>query len=401
KNIDKNAPSIIRSQLESEKSYALKGKSRRLLLPTIKAEGEFEYTQQSIGNPTIEYQNYYGRLIIRQELINLSRFFDFRAASVGAAKSTLTVRQQKYDALLLYCYKWADLWKAQERYKTGRENEILRKGNLESARQRYSGGDLTKSDVSQIELEYIDAQSTTLGAYEALNSSRDKLFIDFGVVVDTNEIIDLPDVALTNESIQSTTQLTIAELSKNEAAQSEYAALSKHFPVLSVFASYERAWTENEPLKKRPYDDAVVGAVVSIPLFSSGAEYYGHIERTADRKIEEVNYAQLKREYEQSKVQNLFDINQNIKRLATAKKRHAIAQQNYTWIVEEYQSGNRSTVEVTIAQAAILRAAQELIFYIHRSFLGKIEQLYLNDLLTVEYLDAHLQTPETLSVDGP
>ena len=319
------------------------------------------------------------RVVLDQPLYSGGRTtLEVRSAEqrVRAARETLRISEQNVIFAVIEAY--ADVLRDQQALAIRRENIDALAYQLQETQARWRAGEVTRTDVAQAEAQLASEQASFAVAENQLQTSRN----NYATVVGRNpgslfaDEPPLPGIPRTPQAafdLASTASPELQQASHNEQQSRTGVAVARTIdrPTVSLRGSYGYSATL-DPLNGRNRDRALTGeAVVSIPLFSAGrtsSQIRQALElNTSDRlSIESTR---------RSMVQNIANawnemvtFQANIAREETQVTAATLA---FKGMRIEYRAGQRSTLDVLIAEETLRDAELAELAARHDAYLAE------------------------------
>ena len=272
------------------------------------------------------------------------------------------------------------------------ENDYL-KATLKAAQNRFELGDITRTDVVQIEARLASSDALVVNANNQIDIAKSQLyklteydigdnnlqFPKFSIIL-PNTIDEAIDIAFKENSSMKISHMRI-DVSKFEK-QSAYGDL-----LPNIDMTMQQSYQFNTTTGPRDSQNTTLTANINVPLYQSGKQWSEYRQAQHNQILSELQFADEKRKIRQIIEMSFADIN----RLKATEKANQIAistnQIALDGVTQEALFGVRTTVDVLNAAVALLDAR---ITYINNRFdqLGKLYELAsVLGLLTIDALD--------------
>ncbi|HEX5280088.1 MAG TPA: TolC family outer membrane protein [Micropepsaceae bacterium] len=330
-------------------------------LPQLSASGSYGFEQNSVGNVLLPVPSGHPRdvtVTLTQPVFDVRALNQIRLAnaSVRAGRAQLTSVEQ--SALLDAAQAYFDVVADQAAVGFRVQNADLLRQLLDAIRTRFAAGDVTTTDVEQVNARLAGANAEVAAARSRLDASRAAFERAVGRPAETLQ----PEPSL-GDAVQSEEMaLSLAEERNPDVVaareQEQVATLSiseadaARLPTLSIQGQYLRS--KDEVAKGINEEALAVIAHLSVPLYQGGSEYA------------EIRRAQELRSQAMSLIESAMrDADQNVRSAwsGAMAARDAMAyydqqrrsnQAVYSGLEEQARAGERTVTDV-------LNAAQDLV----------------------------------------
>lgn len=258
------------------------------------------------------------------------------------------------------------------------ENEVgILQSQLDDATARRKAGEVTRTDVEQSEAQLDTARATLSLAQGQLQVSRAEYFAVVGQNPGTlAPEPPLPGLPSTIDEAFETAEANSATLRQVEIAESGSAARiaqakAAYRPTVELAATY--GYTGDlAPFSVRNEDRAVtVGAVVTIPLLTAGVADSQVRKAIEQNNSDRINIEAARRSVLQA-VSNAWNAALANRSAAESDERAVeVAREYFSDTEEEYRVGQRSTLDVLVAEQTLRNAEITLAQAEHDSYLGQ------------------------------
>lgn len=330
-------------------------------LPQFQASGSYGFANSSIGNVLLPVPNGHPRdvtVTLSQPLINVHALDQIRLAnaSVRAGRAQLTSVEE--SALLDAAQAYFDVVADEAALAFRRQNVDLLQQQLNAVQTRFQAGDVTTTDVQQVNARLAGANAEVASALARLSASRAAFERSTGRPAETLQTEPrLPPMLQTEvmalaEAEERNPDLVAAREQAQVADAAVAVADAVRLPTLSVEGQYLRSRDE---IAKGINEEALsLMAQLRVPIYQGGSEY-AEIRRAQELRSQSMSLIELA----------IRDVNQNVHTAwsGASAARNSIAfyeqqiranQAAYEGVQEQARAGERTIIEV-------LNAAQELL----------------------------------------
>ena len=286
-----------------------------------------------------------------------------------------------------------------------KDNLDLADKQVELDKARYNKGSIKWSDLAQSESSLASAKSKLLSSQNALANSKNSFKNIVGYFpekLNINQIIDLNLPKSLNETVllaeQSNPGLIIADLKAKRAVDElNHYKESAFAPKTSLSYKASEYDEYSSTVDKRFQSE--FSAEVSIPIYSGGQGYSLVKEKKALKISSELDYLDKKNEVNKTASLAWSDYQLNQSRLDLAKAQLKAAEIAFEGIEQEYESGQRTTLDVLSSRGLLLEARFNLINSERNEILSRFYILKAIGNLTANFLklEAKIYNPEEYS----
>jgi len=363
--------------------------------PSIDAVGGAGMARQNFQNWTQGTQNLSPRdvgVVITQPVFRGFRTVageDSAQAQVNAQRSAL--REAEQQLLLEAAKTYLDVVQGQCVVALTRSNEEVLTQQLDSTRERFKVGEVTKTDISQAEARLSVVTATYLQAQGELDNARAsyaRLMGDMpGTLAPPDLALDMPhsldDAMALAQKGSPIIQATAFNL---DAAKADVTATQGSLlPEVNLVGSASRGWDVN-PVMQGRQDSATLMARVTVPLYRAGADYAKTraAHQTAMQRKQELTDAQARtRESVIRAWQNLMTSRASITAHKASVKATEMA---LAGVREEAKVGTRTTLDILNAEQERLNAQVNLVKVQHDEALAALQLRAATGRLTAQDL---------------
>ncbi|WP_281414453.1 TolC family outer membrane protein [Rhizobium sp. ARZ01] len=309
----------------------------------------------------------YGISITQQIFDGFQTLNRVRSAEANVLANREALRAQEISILLTAVEAYTNIARDQAIVNIRKQNLAFLREQLNASRARLDVGEGTQTDVSLAEAQLAEAEALLVSAQAALKSSE---AVYFQIVGDQPKNIKQPvpttrgiprnlDVAVAN-GLRDNPQILSAQRSVDAAGYNVKAAEGTMLPGVSlqgdVFKTVDGGDNANP--------DNVAGSIsarVTIPLYQGGAEY-GQIRQAKERLGQQrilVDSARL--EVQQTIISVYTQLEAALAAIKANEAEIEAADLALKGVIEERNVGQRTTLDVLIAQQTVLDAQERLV----------------------------------------
>ncbi len=285
-----------------------------------------------------------------------------------------------------------------------KDNLDLSDKQVELDKAKYNKGIVKLSDLAQSESSLASAKAKLLSSENALQTSKSNFknivgYAPENLATPNLESFQIPDSLEQAVSLaeQNNTQLIIAQLKIQKANYDLNSSVESAF---APKASLSFEISENDDFSssydKRTQTEAK--ATVSIPIYSGGKGYSQVKEKQALKISADLDYTDVKNNTTKiaSSAWSNFKLSQS--KLDLAKAQLKAAEIAYEGIIQEYESGQRTTLDVLNSRGFLLEARLNLINSERNEIISKFNLLLVTGNLTANYLklEAKIYDPKEI-----
>ena len=273
-----------------------------------------------------------------------------------------------------------------------RDNLDLSDKQVELDKAKYNKGVVKLSDLAQSESSLASAKAKLLSSENALQTSKSNFknivgYAPENLATPNLESFQIPDSLEQTVSFaeQNNSQLVIAQLKIQKANYDLNSSKEDAFaPKASVSFGISESDDYSSSYDKRTQTEAQ--AKVSIPIYSGGKGYSQIKEKQALKISADLDYADVKNNTTKiaSSAWSNFKLSQS--KLDLAKAQLKAAEIAYEGIIQEYESGQRTTLDVLNSRGFLLEARLNLINSERNEIISKFNLLFVTGNLTANYL---------------
>ena len=312
-------------------------------------------------------------------------------ASVEAGRQGLLATEQ--SVLLQAVTAYMDVWRDRQIVNLRIRNVTVLRGQLKAASDRFSVGEVTRTDVSQARASLAASQANVSSARAALGASTANYVKVVGAVPGT---LTYPNQAPTPKSLDGAlaiadeTNPNILAAAMTQEAADQYVGVKagELLPSLGVGAS--ATYVPDPHIGSLPGVDrqvqAQVGLSLDVPIYEQGMVYsqVREAKQTASqRRIQVIEAGRAVREGVTSSWNYLVAAQQGI---AAAKSQVSASLLALDGVHQEYLVGSRTTLDVLNAEQAVLNARIALVQAEHDKIVASFQLLSAMGRLTAQNL---------------
>lgn len=367
-----NNPDLNAQRSSLRATDELVPQARAGYLPTVgvsgsygKARSQYNIGGTSVSNYTLNPQSY--GVTINQNIFDFGRTsnrVDAAEAGVLAARAGLQSFEQQ--VLLQAVTQYMNVVRDGAVVKLRDANIEVLKEQLRQTQDRFNVGEVTRTDVAQVEAQLAAAQADLSAARANLEYSRALYRQVIGAeaknVSDAQPLAKKVPMSL-EEAFKigeaEHPQLIASRHSVSAAEATVKATAAQLRPQVGVQGSYSRGWDQRQPEDQS--DDVRVVGQVSMPIYEGGAVYaqLRAAKETLGQKQLESDSA---REQVRSGIMSAWSQFDSSKaRVTSAQAQISAAEIALNGVREEAKVGQRTTLDVLIADQNLLSARVNLV----------------------------------------
>ncbi len=300
-----------------------------------------------------------------------------RELEVRAERARLADVEQ--DILLQAATAYSDVFRDQAVLRLTRSNEKVLKRQLEATQDRFSVGEVTRTDVSQAEARVARAKADRIQAEGDLEVSRTQferlVGIPAGTLAAPGKVGNLP------KTLKEAVELSITKNPDVVAAQFEEKAAKKNVAVVKgellpeVTLDGEFSKAEQTQSARSTREDASIVATIKVPLYQQG-EVSSRLREAkqlvGQRRLEFENERRAAREAARSAWELLSTARARIEAFGVEIKSNGIALDG---VKQEAIVGSRTVLDVLDAEQELLDSQVNLVRAQRDEFVAAMELL--------------------------
>ncbi len=338
--------------------------------PTISAEGTYQKftTTKRVSGFLLQPDN--SRefdLLVSQPIFNGGSSWHGRKAALLSVRKSEEGRKEAGENIMLGTARaFFDVLKAQKEVDIEEAALERAKSRRDVASARFEVGEVTRSDLLRAESEVAGAEAALISAKSALRNARslfrrfvpvegDFTLQDPGITADP----DLDTKDLVSIAYKNRLDLTETELDKRIAQMGVKQAWAGFLPSLRVDGLYSRR--DRDPTTSFLLKESISATVVlTYPLFEGGLRVAEMGEARARERIEGLRLRSLKKDIVVQVRQAYNNVREKEAVIMSLERRLKFARENYRMVFEQFKNGVATSVDVTDANAELLRADRSL-----------------------------------------
>lgn len=288
-------------------------------------------------------------------------------ANIQAGRATLVSTEQTVLQNVVQAYM--DVVRDRAVIELTRNNVMVLERQLQAARDRFSVGEVTRTDVAQAEARLAAAIARRTQAEGSLTSSRAVFERTVGFVPD--QIQPPPALPPLPTDVNQAWQIAMAEnpdlqasIFREESARHDIdVAFGGLLPSVSLSASMSRNIdTEFTTSNRTPRSDVRrFGLNFSVPLYEAGATYSQIRQRKEIRAQRRLQIDEARNVVRQAVIQSLEGVTTARAAIEARRAQVAAAELALEGVIQEAQVGARATIEILDAEQELLDARVALV----------------------------------------
>ncbi len=365
--------------------------------PTISAtlsKGDYQYKNSTdvSGSPVADsnLQTKTNSITVTQKLFQgISNAKKFNKAVEISRHELKEVEQQ---VLFKSVEAFTEVLLAEKKVLVNKDNLDLSDKQVELDKARYNKGVVKLSDLAQSESSLASAKAQLLSSEIELQTSKSNFKNIVGYEPKNLKITDLDSVVIPKSLAETVSlaeknnvQLIIAELQVKKAEHDLNSNLEDAFaPKASVSFQVSESNDFSSSYDKRTQTQAI--AQLSIPIYSGGKNYSQVKEKEALKISAELDYTDVKNNTTKIATSAWSNFKLAQSKLDLAKAQLKASEIAYEGIVQEYESGQRTTLDVLSSRSFLISARLNLINSEKEEVLSRFNLLSVTGNLTANYL---------------
>ena len=292
---------------------------------------------------------------------------------------------------------FADVLLAEKQIFINKDNLDLSDKQVELDKARYNKGLLRLSDLAQSESSLASAKARLLSSENELQNSKNNFKNIVGYEPKNLKLPDLKNLIIPkslDETInlgeKNNIQLKIAELQVEKAKHDLNSNIEDAYgPKASISFQISESDDFSSSYDKRTQTQAL--AQVSIPIYSGGKGYSQVKEKQALKMSADLDLIDIKNNTAKITTSAWSNYKLSQSKLDLAKAQLKASEIAYEGIVQEYESGQRTTLDVLNSRSLLLSARLNLVNSERDEVLSKFNLLRVVGSLTANYLKLEAQ----------
>lgn len=365
----KNNPDLNAQRAGLRATNELVPQARAGYLPSIGIYGNYGKANTQFGNTGTSYDltpRGYG-LTINQNIFDFGKTSNrVEAAESGVLAARAGLQSFEQQVLLAAVTQYMNVVRDGAVVKLREANIEVLKEQLRQTQDRFNVGEVTRTDVAQVEAQLAAAQADLSAAranfdysqalYRQVIGSEPKNISDAQPLA-KKVPMSLEDAIKIGEAEHP--QLTAARHAISAAESNVRATQAQLLPQLGVQGSYSRGWDQRQPSDQA--DDIRVLGQVSMPIYEGGA-IYAQVRQAKETLGQRQLEADSAREQVRSGIMSAWSQFDSSKaRVTSAQAQIAAAEIALNGAKEEAKVGQRTTLDVLIADQNLLSARVNLV----------------------------------------
>ena len=306
-------PQLQGARAELERTRELYPQARAGWLPSAQAEASLYASDVESSNfgsgdgaTTKEYT-----LSVDQPIFRGGRTFAETARAKDLIRAGEAILRQAEQAIYLSTVlAYMDVIRDRELYTLRQRNEEILNAELEGSNERFDLGEITKTDVQQVQARVWRAQANKMNAEAALEASEARFEEIVGykpphTLLVPREVYDIPKTLeeMITLAEAHNPDMQIAKYQHQAAEHDIDARLRELFPQLSAFASHNKQY-DPQPGIVADSETQMVGLRASIALYQGGATRSRIREARSEAQKRSVAISEVRRRIRQEVTRN-------------------------------------------------------------------------------------------------
>jgi outer membrane protein len=285
---------------------------------------------------------------------------------VSAARETLRLAEQ--SVLLSAATAYMNLIRDAAILELQRSNVEVLQEQLRQTRDRFSVGEVTRTDVAQAESRLAAGRSTMLGAESNYTTSRSTyrqvIGVEPGKLAPASPVDRLSPTSLPQAIVSARADhpaVTTAMFNVDAAMLQVKIAEGALYPTLSLVGSAQKSFGSTSSLSVLENFNASVGGQLSVPVYQGGSEYA--VIRQAKETLSQrrIDLDTARDQAQQTLVQSWGQLDAAKAQIQATQAQVNAAEIALNGVREEARVGQRTTFDVLTAQQNLVNARVSLV----------------------------------------
>lgn len=364
-------------------------------LPNIKGNGGLKQHNDELITGRYKEKNYSIKGTLTQPIFDIERIINIAEARKNQTieKENLLISQQ--DIIRDLIYLWVEFSYQKKIFKLSHLADSLSKIHLKSTENRYSNGDLTKTDIYQAEARSYSNHSNLQRESLYFEQLKINFITEFGNII--TDSISIPkvnkftfDKSNMDSVIETMPNFKILKEKLKIARLTLIKDITKNIPRLNAVGEVSRYWDKSDYSKPYPYNDLSIGLELSVNVWTSGKTIAGSISSNAFKKHEEFILNKTKTDLQNMVLNGLMEIDKLQKQQNEFMFSKESSEKSLEGVNIEFNIGNRNSMDVLDAQAELISVTKEYEKSKKILFLSYIDLFYDLGILNVKSLSNFL-----------
>ena len=318
-------------------------------------------TSTGSPSPSTNVQTTAKSITIEQKLFNFNDMYNYQKEKNSVEIARYTLKKAEQDILLEAAEAYASTLLAQKKLIFNKENLDLSEKQVDLDKSRLELGIITISDLAQSESSLAAAQSNLLNAENELLIAKKNFKNVIGYdPVDLDELKDLNlnlPKSLEETSVSALKDnpiLKISEFSLKKAEDEYRIALAELSPTFSLslgITDYDGYSSSVDKTKQ-----SIAKAQASIPLYQGGKQTSLIIQKKSLLDSAELDLQNSKNVVDRDSYSAWSNYRLSISNAELTKLRVKASEIAYEGIIQEYETGSRSTLDVITSRSTLLES---------------------------------------------
>ena len=345
-------------------------------LPTLNAAGTYAITREKTAGPIPpathdENQPLSGQITAKQNLFNgFGDLAKYRIAEATVKGSEQTLFDAEQVIFLSAATSYFDVQRDEALVELQKNNESILTKHLDSYRQKFRVGVVTRTDIDQSVSRLERAKAARIAAEGTLASTKAAYVRVIGKQprnlqsVDHKKLLDLVPIKL-DEAIQraldANPTLQQQFFAEKAARESVSAAEAGHYPTVDLTAYGSKGYT-NYHEDDRPFrDEWYAGVSVNIPLYTGGATQANVRKAKGTAAQNRYAYQNMRRQIAEETTIAYQAYQTSIAQIDSINAQIKAARSALDGVMREAQVGSRTVLDILDAQQELLNAEVSLV----------------------------------------
>lgn len=320
-------------------------------------------TSTGSSSPSTNAQTTAKSITIEQKIFNFDDMYNYQKEKSSVEIARYTLKKVEQDVLLEAVEAYTGTLLAQKKVIFSKENLDLSEKQVELDKSRLERGIITISDLAQSESSLAAAQSNLLNTENELLIAKKNFKNVIGYdPIDLEEINNLNLTLTLPKSLEETSVsaqkenpiLKISEFSLKKAEDEHKMAIAELSPTFSLslgITDYDGYSSSVDKTKQ-----SVAKAQASIPIYQGGKQTSLIIQKRSLLDSAELDLQTSKNIVDRDSYSAWSNYKLTISNFELTKLRVKASEIAYEGIIQEYEAGSRSTLDVITSRSILLES---------------------------------------------
>lgn len=362
------------AQADNEVQREERNKARAGLLPSVGFSSSRSRNKADIdsgsGANQANYTSAVDSLVLRQPLLRMQNYLDYRKAGVEQQLSDYQLAREEQDLAVRVAQGYFDVLLAEDRVRYSRFLEDSLRTRLDAASKSFRSGSGTKIDIGEISARLEVARASRLAAENALENARKR----FSALIDEpiSELQPTRSERLVKEPLlpenfagwQELARANSPELAAAEkTVQSADLAIDKakagHLPTLDLVASHSRSESETTSTLSSRVNANAIGFQFNLPLFAGGYVQAESAQARAKRDKALARKQGLERELDSKLQKEFLGVQQGRQQVEALSQARQASEEALQMTKRGVEAGTRTNLDILNAEQQLFSVQVE------------------------------------------